>query len=459
MRVVTRWESPARIVAPEPAAWLPILVALDAETRLGQLRGPLVDLPAVHLAPPPPDALATLEPEIQIPETQISTSPALAASAGYPEPTAPRAGTAVRTQYHWWHTLVLVVALAAVVAGLPYFLRASPQRHVTLVVDGIGTTHATRGESVAALLATAGIELRRGDLVEPPLGSELDGTTTVTVTRAFPVTVMVDGVSRHVRTPAGSVGELRDDLDLAADLVAINPPRRLERGSRIVFRTPHDVRFINDGIEGTFSSTALTVRALLEERGVDFDERDLIDPGLDTRITAGVVVSIIHTTTSQITEDIAIPFAVEERPDPALDQGRRQVAQPGIEGLDRTTFRIVLVGDMVFAKEVLSTARVREPQTEIISVGARAISATGRQTGHATWYATLYQPGTCAHLQLPFGTIVRVINTDTGASATCRVADRGPQAWTNNLIDLSPDVFRQLASASTGRIPVRLEYN
>lgn len=171
MRVVTRWESPARVVAPEPAAWLPILVALDAETRLGQLRGPLVDLPAVHLAPPPPDALATLEPEIQIPETQISTSPALAASAGYPEPTAPRAGTAVRTQYHWWHTLVLVVALAAVVAGLPYFLRASPQRHVTLVVDGIGTTHATRGESVAALLATAGIELRRGDLVEPPLGS------------------------------------------------------------------------------------------------------------------------------------------------------------------------------------------------------------------------------------------------------------------------------------------------
>lgn len=78
------------------------------------------------------------------------------------------------------------------------------------------------------------------------------------------------------------------------------------------------------------------------------------------------------------------------------------------------------------------------------------------RSGTATWYS--HAAGTCAHLGLPMGTSVRITNTANGATASCTVADRGPEAWTGNLIDLSPDVFRQLAPLGAGRINVRLDY-
>ena len=48
------------------------------------------------------------------------------------------------------------------------------------------------------------------------------------------------------------------------------------------------------------------------------------------------------------------------------------------------------------------------------------------------------------------------IVASNGNTAQCRVGDRGPEAWTGNIIDLNRDVFAQLAPLGTGRISVTL---
>jgi rare lipoprotein A len=81
---------------------------------------------------------------------------------------------------------------------------------------------------------------------------------------------------------------------------------------------------------------------------------------------------------------------------------------------------------------------------------------TGSDSGAASWF---YAPtGTCAHRDLPLGTVVKVVRISTGASATCRVSDRGPTLATNRVIDLSPDTFAKLASTDAGVIDVRIEW-
>lgn len=77
------------------------------------------------------------------------------------------------------------------------------------------------------------------------------------------------------------------------------------------------------------------------------------------------------------------------------------------------------------------------------------------QEGGASWYD--YQPGTCAHRTLPFGTVVTVTNLATGGSATCTVADRGPFI-AGRIIDLDRTVFEQLAPLSAGVINVRITW-
>jgi hypothetical protein len=76
--------------------------------------------------------------------------------------------------------------------------------------------------------------------------------------------------------------------------------------------------------------------------------------------------------------------------------------------------------------------------------------------GVASWFDA--PAGTCAHRDLPLGTIVKVTRTSTGASTTCRVADRGPSLATNRVIDLSQDTFAKLASTDAGLIEVKIEW-
>jgi rare lipoprotein A len=76
-------------------------------------------------------------------------------------------------------------------------------------------------------------------------------------------------------------------------------------------------------------------------------------------------------------------------------------------------------------------------------------------TGTASWFAAT--DGTCAHPTLPFGTIVKVTRIRTGATATCRVNDRGPYEG-GRIIDLSDDVFESLAPKGAGLMPVKIEW-
>ncbi len=90
--------------------------------------------------------------------------------------------------------------------------------------------------------------------------------------------------------------------------------------------------------------------------------------------------------------------------------------------------------------------------------------------GKATYYADslagnhtangdVYDPGafTAAHKKLPFGTIVRVVRTDTKATTYVRINDRGPFGPAERIIDLSKAAARKLDMLRAGVIPVRVE--
>ncbi len=75
--------------------------------------------------------------------------------------------------------------------------------------------------------------------------------------------------------------------------------------------------------------------------------------------------------------------------------------------------------------------------------------------GEASWFDA--PAGTCAHQTLPFGTLVTVTNLYDGTSTTCEVDDRGPFI-DGRVIDLSRDVFEELAHPGSGVIDVVIEW-
>ncbi len=96
-------------------------------------------------------------------------------------------------------------------------------------------------------------------------------------------------------------------------------------------------------------------------------------------------------------------------------------------------------------------------------------SAGYAEEGLASWYGEPYHGRptasgprydmwqmTAAHRTLPFGTVVRVTNTDTGRQADVTINDRGPFV-AGRILDLSRAAAEELGAIGPGVIPVRLE--
>lgn len=363
----------------------------------------------------------------------------------------------------------LVVALAAAFVGVAAQILGGthPRRDVTVSVDGRASTIVTRAGTVADLLAAEGLVVHAGDRVVPNLSTHLEQGMPIRILRAFPVTVDVDGTVATHRTIHHDVAGLRKELAVGRALVRVDGHGRLARRAHVVFRTPHDVTLAVDGTTTRLAhQTALTVGELLAARGIALDGDDQVDPPLAAHLVAGGAVHVYRLAADQVVETKSIPFPTQLRDDPALAAGHTRTIQAGKNGIAKVISKVVKKDGVAVQWTEIGRDVVQAPVTQILARGTKqsgtntpvAAPATGRRSiggGYATWYQSHAGPGSCAHLTLPFGTIVH-LRASNGRTAQCRVGDRGPQAWTGNSIDLNPDVFQQLAPLGTGRIYVAM---
>jgi rare lipoprotein A len=102
-------------------------------------------------------------------------------------------------------------------------------------------------------------------------------------------------------------------------------------------------------------------------------------------------------------------------------------------------------------------------------VQAQTSASSYRQSGQASYYADKFQSRstasgepydknalTGAHRKLPFGTRVRVTNTNNGKSVIVRINDRGPYSK-KRIIDLSRSAFSAIGNTRAGILPVTIE--
>ena len=107
-------------------------------------------------------------------------------------------------------SLVLILIGGALLLG--YWLTATP---VTLTVDGHTRHLRTHQRTVAAFLLDSGLTLRPEDRVTPPLDTPLRPHPAVNIERAYPVIVVADGHTVLHYTHAASVAEILTEVRLS----------------------------------------------------------------------------------------------------------------------------------------------------------------------------------------------------------------------------------------------------
>ncbi len=215
---------------------------------------------------------------------------------------------------------VLVLVLLVSFAAAAYVLT---EKEIELVDNGNSVFVKTHAATVADLLEQQEIVLGEEDEVSPTAETEIADGDSVSVHRAFAVSVSAD------------------------------------------FKTE------------SFLTQPVTVAEFLEKNGVEVGEYDWVSPGKDSVVTpeTSVVINRITYRQTQTTEEIK-PKKVR-RNDSTLNVGQSKIVTEGVSGERLITNLVTYKDGVPIAKQELSRVVAKAAQDEVLAVGTRKVISRG----------------------------------------------------------------------------------
>lgn len=224
--------------------------------------------------------------------------------------------------------IILLVSVLAVTSGVTIAKAVEVQKMaVTLNNDGKIVSVTTMKKTVGALLSEYGIVIQTGDELKPSAEEKLKDGESIEIIRAIPISILADQKRNTVFLVRGTV---KDALDKA--------------GIRV------------------------------------FDE-DIVNPGLDEKLTTGMNIQIIRTEVKTIVEKTPIPFKVILKKDNQILAGQEKVTQNGALGERQKSIQVKIQEDVEISREVISEVVTKMPVNQVIVRGTRSIQVVSRSVG------------------------------------------------------------------------------
>ena len=226
-----------------------------------------------------------------------------------------------------------------------------PARHIqirralslTVIDDGVQSTIVTMAETVGDALFGAGISLYLTDEVNPPLDSDVAASLAITIKRAIPVELLVDGVVIEARTNAARVADVLAELN--APLFAL----------------------------------------------------DFVTPPGDTAVSENMRIEIVRVTEEVVTQSETIAHETLYQPDAQLGIDLRAQVQQGRDGKREIRSRVRYENGAEVSRVVSESDEVEAPVHQIIAYGTKIVQQTVPGAALSFWrkhcvVATFYTP-------------------------------------------------------------------
>lgn len=162
--------------------------------------------------------------------------------------------------------------------------------------------------------------------------------------------------------------------------------RRIGReGLALDVRTERAVTVMADGRARTIRTNAASVSEVVEQAGITLRGQDTTSVPLESFPRDGQTVTVLRITGRKEIRDEAIPYAVERIDDPSVFKGTEVVERPGQAGLRRMTYTLRTVNGVRQKPRRIRTEVVREPQTQVVKVGTKALPTSVSGAGQLNW--------------------------------------------------------------------------
>lgn len=267
--------------------------------------------------------------------------------------------------------LVAGVAAAAIVAvlGTGGIVAAHAHKVVELDVDGDVVASSSFRGSVAGFLAENDITLGEHDEVVPALDEPLRQGENVTVLRAVPVDIVVDGQDDVLWTTADDAGAALAAFGLEGRDVQMSVSRSSGRSEMDLPLAPQTTLNVDGGTQNLDLEPGTTLAEALEDLGITLADLDEITVTSETDGTS--VVTIVRVAVTERVENETVPFTSREEDDATLLVGRSTVTTEGVDGNIERRYAVTTRDGVEVSAELTGEAVTVEMVEKVTAIGTK----------------------------------------------------------------------------------------
>ena len=259
-------------------------------------------------------------------------------------------------------TIIIFATVLSVAALTDDSVAADGTDKETLTTSDINTDN---------ILDKASIELDSEDEV---IRTDNNGVISLTILRAFPVTIDNKGKKTFVSMTRGTVQDALNKAGITlADDEKVTPSLNSEvsEGTEIKISNCVSVDITLMGETDTYEVPAGTVEDALASVGAVCDKNDKLNVGLDDKVYEDMDITLVKVTVKKETETQVVDYKTTVKKDSNMEKGTSKITLYGVEGSKTVTSRNTYEDGVLVNTKVVSSKVIEKPVNQIKVVGTK----------------------------------------------------------------------------------------
>ncbi|MGG0719518.1 ubiquitin-like domain-containing protein [Robertmurraya massiliosenegalensis] len=274
---------------------------------------------------------------------------------------------------------VIGASFVVFVAAFGFVFYETTKKTVALTLDGQEKVIKTHAGTIEEVLEELDISLHSEDYVSPSANTKVKDNLKVEWKPAKQVQIVKENETKQVWTTADTVEAfLKEQKVTLGEHDQIHPTieTEIKNDLQIKIDKAFSLTLNDGGEEKQVWSTSTTVADFLSQQGITLNELDRVEPKTDEKVKEDAIINVIRVEKVTDVVEEPIKFAVVTKQDSSLTKGTEKTVTSGQEGLLKKEYEVVLENGKEVSRELVKESTLKEKKDKVVAVGTKVIAQT-----------------------------------------------------------------------------------